>query len=209
VKIRNDQLGRRDVTVTVTPATPTPAPLSLSSLTLSATSVTGGNTVQGTVRLSAAAPSATVVNLASNSASATVPASVTVAAGASSATFTINTATVSATTTATISATFNGLSRTASLTINPVNAPPPTTDTVQITRAEYDSSKRVLRVEATSTSANATLQAFVTATGQLVGTLGNAGGGQYRGEFSSATNPQNITVRSSLGGIATRTVDAR
>jgi hypothetical protein len=210
VRIRNNQLGRRDVTVTVTPGTTTPPPLSLSTLTLSAASVTGGNPVQGTVRLSAAAPSATVVTLASSSAAATVPASVTVAAGASSATFTVNTATVSATITATISATFNGLTRTASLTINPVNAPPPpATDTVRITRAEYDSSKRVLRVEATSTSTSATLQVFVTATGQLVGTLGNAGGGQYRGEFSSATNPQNITVRSSLGGVATRTVDAK
>jgi hypothetical protein len=80
---------------------------------------------------------------------------------------------------------------------------------VQITRAEYDSSKRALRVEATSTSANATLQVFVTASGQLLGTLGNSGGGQYRGEFSTSTNPQNITVRSSLGGVATRTVDTR
>jgi hypothetical protein len=84
--------------------------------------------------------------------------------------------------------------------------PPPATDTVRITRAEYDSSKRVLRVEATSTSSNATLQVFVSATGQLIGTLSNSGGGQYRGQFNSATNPQNITVRSSLGGVATRAV---
>ena len=207
VRVRNNQLGRRETSVTVTPGAPTPAPLSLASVTLSATSVTGGNSVQGTVRLSAAAPSATVVTLASNNASATVPASVTVAAGASSATFTVNTTAVSTTRTATISATFNGLTRTASLTINPVTQP--NTDTVRITRTEYDSSKRVLRVEATSTSANATLQVFVTATGQLLGTLGNSGGGQYRGELNAATNPQNITVRSSLGGVATSTVAAK
>jgi hypothetical protein len=91
-----------------------------------------------------------------------------------------------------------------------VNAPPPpATHIVRITRAEYDSGKRVPRVEATSTSADATLQVFVSATGQLLGTLSNNGGGQYRGELSSATNPQNITVRSSLGGVATRAVDAR
>ena len=211
VRVRNNQLGRREVTVTVTPSAPVPTPLSLSSVTLSATSVTGGNSVQGTVRLSAAAPSATVVNLASSSASATVPASVTVTAGASSATFTVNTTAVSATTTATISGTFNGLTRSASLTINPVNAPPPppATDTVRITRAEYDSGKRVLRVEATSTSANATLQVFNTASGALIGTLGNSGGGQYRGELTVSTNPQNITVRSSLGGVATRAVEAK
>lgn len=212
VRVRNDQLGRREVTVTVTPvAPPPPAPISLSSVTLSAASIVGGNPVQGTVRLSAAAQSATIVNLASNSASATVPPSVTVAAGAASATFTVNTTAVTATTTATISGTFNGLTRSATLTINPASAPPPppATDTVRITRAEFDSGKRSLRVEATSTSASATLRVFNTATGALLGTLGNSGGGQYRGEFSVSTNPQNITVRSSLGGSATRTVDAR
>lgn len=211
VRIRNNQLGRRNLNVTVTPAAPAPAPLSLSSLTLSATSVVGGNSVQGTVRLSAAAPSATVVNLASSNPAATVPASVTVAAGASSAGFTINTTTVSATMSAVISGTFNGVTRSATLTINPVAAPPPppSTDTVRITRAEFESSKRTLRVEATSTSSNATLQVFVTATGQFLGTLANNGGGQYRAELSVATNPQNITVRSSLGGVATASVVAK
>ena len=207
IRIRNDRLGRREVTVTVTPGTPTPAPLSLASLTLASTSVVGGNSVQGTVRLSAAAPAPTVVTLASSNAAATVPASVTVAAGASSANFTINTTTVSATVGATISGTFDGITRSATLTINPVNAPPPpTTDTVRITRAEFESDKRVLRVEATSTSSNATLQVFVTATGQFLGTLANNGGGQYRAELSVSTNPQNITVRSSLGGVATSSV---
>jgi hypothetical protein len=43
----------------------------------------------------------------------------------------------------------------------------------------------------------------------LIGTLKNEGGGQYRGQFSSSTNPQSITVRSSLGGSATRTVSNR
>ena len=211
IRIRNNRLGRRDLTVTVTPAAPTPAPLTLSSLTLASTSVVGGNSVQGTVRLSAAAPASTVVNLASSNAVASVPASVTVAAGATSANFTVNTTTVSATTSATISGTFNGITRSATLTINSATAPPPpppSTDTVRVTRAEFESAKRVLRVEATSTSSNATLQVFVTATGQLLGTLANSGGGQYRAELSVSTNPQNITVRSSLGGVATSSVVA-
>ena len=208
IRIRNNQLGRRDVTVTVTPAAPTPTPLTLSAITLASSSVIGGNSVQGTVRLSAAATSATVVTLASSNAAAIVPASVTVAAGASSANFTINTTTVSVITSATISGTLNGISRSATLTINPVTAPPPppSTDTVRVTRAEFDSGKRVLRVEATSTSSNATLRVFVSATGQLLGTLSNNGGGQYRAELSVSTNPQNITVRSSLGGVATSSV---
>ena len=143
IRIRNNQLGRRNLTVTVTPGAPTPTPLTLSSLTLASSSVVGGNSVQGTVRLSAAATAATVVTLASSNAAASVPASVTVAAGASSANFTINTTTVTATASATISGTLNGITRSATLTINPVAAPPPppSTDTVRITRAEFESSK--------------------------------------------------------------------
>jgi hypothetical protein len=212
IRIRNNQLGRRNVSVTVTPAAPTPAPLSLTAVTLSPATVVGGNPVQGTVTLSAAAPAATVVTLASSNAAATVPASVTVAAGASSASFTVTTGTVNATMSAIISGTFNGVTRSSTLTINPVTAPPPpppSTDTVRITRAEFDSGKRTLRVEATSTSSSATLRVFVTSTGQLLGTLSNSGGGQYRAELSVSTNPQNITVRSSLGGVATASVVAK
>jgi hypothetical protein len=92
------------------------------------------------------------------------------------------------------------------LTINPGA---PGTDTVSITRAEYDSSNRRLRVEATSTRATATLQVFITSSGQLIGTLSSDGGGRYRGEFNWPVNPQNITVRSNFGGQATRAVTAR
>jgi hypothetical protein len=63
-----------------------------------------------------------------------------------------------------------------------------------------------LRVEATSTRTNATLQVFVTSNGQLIGTLTNNGGGKYGGELNWSVNPQNITVRSSFGGAATRAV---
>lgn len=204
VRASNNQLGSRQVTLTVTPA-PTSV-VQISSLTLSPSTVTGGSTVQGVVTLSTTARVATNVSLASSSASATLPSSVTVAAGSSSARFTINTTAVSAPTAANISATLNGATRTTTLTINPAGA---TTDTVSITRAEYDGSKRALRVEATSTRANATLQVFVTSTGQLIGTLSNQGGGRFGGQFSVSPNPQNITVRSSLGGVATRAVSAR
>jgi hypothetical protein len=85
------------------------------------------------------------------------------------------------------------------LTINPV-----ATDSVSIARADYDSGKRVLRVEASSSSSSATLKAYVSSTNELIGTL--SGG---KGEFSWPTSPQNITVRSSLGGSAARTVSAK
>jgi hypothetical protein len=87
--------------------------------------------------------------------------------------------------------------------------PPPVIDTVTITRAEYDGGNRRLRVEATSTRATATLQVFVTSSGQRIGTLSNEGGGRFRGEFAWSVNPQSITVRSNFGGQATRTVTLR
>jgi len=82
-------------------------------------------------------------------------------------------------------------------------------DTVTITRAEYQTGNRRLRVESTSTNATATLQVFVVSTNQLIGTLANTGGGRFRGQFSWPVNPQNITVRSNFGGQATRTVTVR
>ena len=79
-------------------------------------------------------------------------------------------------------------------------------DTVSIQLAEYSAGNDELRVEATGSNASATLSVYVSSTNTLIGTLRNEGGGRYRGDFSWPTNPQNITVRSSLGGSASRTV---
>jgi hypothetical protein len=176
----------------------------LSGLTLNPSSVTGGGgSVLGTVTLSAPASTTTSVSLSSGSALASVPASVNIAAGASSANFNIATTSVASPASVTIGATLNATTLTATLTLNPATVP---ADTVSITLAQYEASKRTLRVEATGTRSNATLQVFVTAGGQLIGTLTNNGGGKYTGQFNSATNPQSITVRSSAGGSATRAV---
>jgi hypothetical protein len=190
--------------VGVRPHTAAAAPASLSAVSLSPATVVGGNASTGTVTLTAAAPTGgAVVSLSSsNTAVATVPASVTVSAGATSASFTVATQTVGASTSVTISGTYGGVTRNATLTVNPQA----TSDTVAIQRAEYDDRDEELRVEATSTSASATLQAFVTSTNQLIGTLTNNGGGRYGRTFSWPSNPQNVTVRSSLGGSALRSV---
>ncbi|HSL43900.1 MAG TPA: FG-GAP-like repeat-containing protein [Anaerolineales bacterium] len=88
----------------------------------------------------------------------------------------------------------------------PSRTPTTAADTVTIQVAEYDAGNQRLRVEATGSNASATLRVYVTSTNTLIGTLNNDGGGRYRGEFSWPTNPQSITVRSSLGGSASRTV---
>ncbi len=81
--------------------------------------------------------------------------------------------------------------------------------TIDVTRAEYDLAKRVLGVEATSSDATATLTVFVTATGEMIGTLTNEGAGRFRGQFTWPVNPQNITVKSNKGGAASADVIAK
>lgn len=80
----------RAFTLSVTPAATGPA---VTSVTLGSSSVVGGTPVSGTVRLDSAAPSGgTTVFLSSdNTAVATVPSTVTVPVGATTATFTVDT----------------------------------------------------------------------------------------------------------------------
>ena len=108
----------RTTTLTVTPEPPA---ASLQGVTLNPTSVTGGTTSQGTVTLTAAAPTGgTVITLtSSNTGVAVVPDSVSVADGGTSATFAVTTSAVSASTPVTITAAHNGVTRTAGLTVNP------------------------------------------------------------------------------------------
>lgn len=126
--------------------------------------------------------------------------------------FSVTTFAVSAATPVTITASFAGASSSFLLTVTPAAPPPPpSADIVSVGRAEYDGGKQALRIEATSTSTStsATLTVSVAATGQRIGALTNAGGGTYKGEFNWPVNPQEITVRSSLGGSATATVSAK
>ena len=90
----------------------------VSSVSVSPASVLGGNTSTGTVTLNAPAPAGgAVVTLSSgNNAAAQVPASVTVAANATTATFTVTTSPVAGNTSLTISATY-GTTQTASFTV--------------------------------------------------------------------------------------------
>jgi hypothetical protein len=118
----------RSATLTVSPPA---APAALSTVAVNPTSVTGGTSSQGTVTLTSAAPSGGfVVSLSSsNTAAATVPASVSVAQGATSATFAIPTSAVTTSTSATITASAGGVTRAATLTVTPL----PQTATLTVT----------------------------------------------------------------------------
>jgi hypothetical protein len=98
-------------TLTVTPR-PT-----LLSIVLSPSSVVGGNSVTGTVTLTAVAPAGGAVVSLSGGDPVTVPASVTVPTGSTSATFTISTRTVGGTIPSTISGSYGGASASAVLSV--------------------------------------------------------------------------------------------
>ena len=101
------------------PVYPTGTAPSLSTITVNPSSVMGGSAVEGFVNLNSMAPAGgLVVLLSDNSPTVTVPASVTVPAGATSRSFTVNTSAVSADTTATISGTL-GTTQSAALKVTP------------------------------------------------------------------------------------------
>jgi LmbE family N-acetylglucosaminyl deacetylase len=93
-----------------------------STLTLNPATVLSGATSQGTVTLLGPAPAsgAVVTLLSRNTSLATVPPSVTVPGGATSASFTVNTASVATSMQTSISASYEGQSQSATLTVNPI-----------------------------------------------------------------------------------------
>jgi len=81
------------------------------------------------------------------------------------------------------------------------------TDTIEVESAVYTNANHLLKVRAASsvksTVRNApTLRVYVTSTNELIGALSGNVDGSYTGDFTWASNPQVITVRSTLGGTA-------
>jgi hypothetical protein len=104
--------------ITIQPVTPT-TPATLSSLAVSPACVRGGTSATGTVSLSGPAPAGgAVVTLSSNKPSvATVPSSVTVPAGAMTASFPVSTSLVSSYTLVDIAAGYGGQNQFAEFSV--------------------------------------------------------------------------------------------
>jgi len=96
----------------------------ITGVSVAPTSLTGGTPAVGTVTLDspAAVPDGLAVSLSSSDPAATLPATVTVPVGATTATFPVTTAVVSAPITDTLTATLDGISKTTALTIQPIQA---------------------------------------------------------------------------------------
>jgi len=141
------------------------APAQLTSLACAPSTLGSNASSTCTLTLNQAATSAATVSLASNNASLTVPASVTVASGQSSATFAATSGTVSSSQNAIVTATLSGQSQQAtiglaaaaqlsSLTCSPatVNAPGTSTCTVTLTTAASSTSSVTLLSNNTNVS---------------------------------------------------------
>jgi len=86
--------------------------------------------------------------------------------------------------------------------------PVSSTDTVTIRKAVYTTAQQTLTVQATDSDSSAILQVYVTSTDTLLGTLKKKSAG-YSGKFVVSPNPENITVKSNLGGSASADVTTR
>ena len=92
----------------------------VTSFTVNPVAVPGGKTTTGTITLLEAMPQETVYTLASLNSAATAPATVTVPAGSTRATFSVNTAVVSSNVTGSIVASRGGAASRAPVTVAPV-----------------------------------------------------------------------------------------
>ena len=100
---------------------PPPAPAALESITLSPSTVPSQSQSTATVKLTAPAPDGNAVILleSNNRDVAKVPGNISIAAGTTTATFTIETSTVRGPTTVVIEAKYLGVAARADLTVNP------------------------------------------------------------------------------------------
>lgn len=179
-------------------------PFRLTGLTISPATQYSNLTSTGTIILSGPAASSTTVSLTSSNPAAVVPAAVTIPAGSATGQFSVTLRQVAVNTSVTIGAAFDGVSQTAAMTVTPAG------DTLRISRAEYAAKNRRLKIDATSTSANAEIAVYDAASGVQLGFLLNEGKGNYSATIAATlgANPS-ITLRSSLGGVVTGRVDAK
>jgi hypothetical protein len=169
----------------------------------------GGNAGVGTVTLSGPASDGVVVSLASaNPAVLTVPASVAVAPGATSATFPMTANHVAADTVVTVTGTLAGTTRSGAATVQKQPA------IVVIQKAEYVVKKGQLTVQATSTNIEPVGAAIIPSltvynanTGAVVGSIrlanvGKGNVGTFTGVLTVTGSLTSIGVQDFAGGLA-------
>ena len=178
-------------------------PIAVTSLTLSPwNTIASGVTTTATATLNQPAPAGGItLNLSTSTTKpAKVPATVTIPAGSTSASYSVQTSGVTSPTATTLIATYQGSlapqasSATVGLTVDPG-------DTVHITSATWSKSTQLLQVTATSTNPQALLVLFLSSGNQTLGNFTSAGNGIFtiKVPFTTGT-PSSVTVKSNLGG---------
>jgi hypothetical protein len=184
---------QRMASLSVEPAT------MLQSLSVSATTVAPGTSLTGTITLRRPAPvGGASIAVYSSDVNVTVPALVQIPEGALTTGFPITVSTaISSSTYVSFTAFASGVQVYAGVYVT-------VPDQVQIVKAQYVVSKGELQVEATSSSPNAVLTAFVD--GRSLGPVTMTSPGRYKAIFILNTAPRTLLLQSDQGGSASTTV---
>ena len=198
----------RTATITTTP--PPNGPF-IASVTIIPARLGGTGPATGIVTLRTVATQGAIVNLVSSRPDIVqVPSTAVVSANTASIAFPVTTSRVAANTTVTITASATASSQgSATGTLVVTTDPPPPPDVVTIQSAVFQfvgGRGGNLIVKARSTSANAILSLFQDSSTESTRVLTNKGGGNYEGTFPTEFVPATVTVRSNLGGSATKAV---
>ena len=178
---------------------PSTTTVAVSRLVVQPAKTVQASTATGTVTLNRA-PDASVTVLLSADGQVAIPASVTITAPATSATFPITTFALDRTFLIHVSA---GISTTEAQTTF-YQVPTAQTDIISIPTATL-SKNGDLKVSATSDNPGVTLAAFFGDT--QVGVLRNDGGGKFSGSFKVNAQDGVVVLRSNVGGCSQRSVN--
>jgi len=180
-------------------ATLTINPLTVVSVHMTSSSLTSGGSTNGLVTLNASAPTGgIVVTLASNETAANVPSQVTVAAGASTGSFTIKAGTVTEEVQAKITATLDKTSASSTVTVLPKETLALTLSPASLTGGQTSTATLTLGTKAPA--GGLVFQATSSSTAATVGATVTVPAGKTSATFSiqswavSATTPASITV---------------
>jgi hypothetical protein len=171
--------------------------IGVKSVSVSPNPIIGGNTATGTVTLECpAAPGNITVTLSDNIASTTLPASVVVAAGTSTKTFSITTTAVGNNQVGTLTATANGISKSVSVTVRRIGLASLTLNPTTVTAGQTSTGTVTLERPAGPSSITVTLTSSNTAVATVPASI----------SIPAGTTSKTFTVTTSQTVSATTTV---
>jgi hypothetical protein len=192
------------------------SPTTLNSVSVSPSSITGGQSITGTVSLTGPAPAiGASVSLSSATSAASVPPVVTVPANATSVNFSVSTAPVGATTMGNITASFSGVTKTVNVTVQPAALTSLTLDPSTVSGGSTAVGKVTLTGPAPAAGVVITLTSSQSLQAKVPSKLiipSGARSATFNVTTTSVSRKTVVTIAASLGGItknATLTLQRR